>query len=190
MRAESLASFAAHGGKPCDTPAQLGTLCDVVITFVVNADQTDAVLFGKRDEGGAASTMRACSVVVASATVPPAYAIALGKKLAQRGIGLIDSPVSGGVTGVANGTLSLLASGPDSAFKACEDVLQAIASKVYRLGQAHGIGSKVKVINQLLVGVQIAAAAEAMALGLREGRRSVATVRRHHAQRGQFVGIR
>ncbi|WP_050455097.1 L-threonate dehydrogenase [Candidatus Burkholderia verschuerenii] len=166
VRRESLATFAEHGGKPCETPAQLGAQCDVVITFVVNAAQTDAVLFG---EHGAAQSMRAGSVVVASATVPPAYAIALGERLATSGIGLIDSPVSGGVVGATNGTLSLLASGPDSAFEACEDVLQAIASKVYRLGSAHGNGSKVKVINQLLVGVQIAAAAEAMALGLREG---------------------
>lgn len=166
VREASLALFVAQGGKRCETPAQLGAECDVVIIFVVSAEQTDVVLFG---EHGAAGAMRVGSVVVASATVPPAYPIALGERLARSGISLIDSPVSGGVVGAADGTLSLLASGPDSAFEACEDVLRAISSKVYRLGSAHGVGSKVKIINQLLVGVQIAAAAEAMALGLAEG---------------------
>jgi 3-hydroxyisobutyrate dehydrogenase len=154
------------GGKACDTPAALGAQCEVVIILVVNAAQTDKVLFG---DAGAAPQLRPGSIVVAAATVAPAYAIELGKRLAENDIGLIDSPVSGGVIGAANGTLTLLTSGPDTTYDSCHDVLEAISSKVYRLGAEHGLGSKVKVINQLLVGVQIAAAAEAMALGLREG---------------------
>lgn len=166
VRAESVAAFVEYGGKNCDTPAQLGAQCDVVITLVVNAEQTEHVLFG---ETGAAQELRPGAVVVAAATVSPGYAAQLGRHLAERSIDLIDSPVSGGVAGAANGTLVLLSSGPESAYAACGDVLDAISSKVYRLGSEHGIGSTVKVINQLLVGVQIAAAAEAMALGLREG---------------------
>ena len=166
VREESVAAFVASGGKACVTPAALGAQCEVVVVLVVNAEQTDKVLFG---DAGAAQKLRPGSVVVAAATAAPAYAIALGKRLAELGVGLIDSPVSGGVIGAANGTLSLLTSGPDTAYEACSDVLEAISSKVYRLGAAHGLGSKVKLINQLLVGVQCAAAAEAMALGLREG---------------------
>ncbi|MNL27030.1 2-(hydroxymethyl)glutarate dehydrogenase [compost metagenome] len=63
----------------------------------------------------------------------------------------------------------MMTSGPAEAYALAEDVLAAMAGKVYRLGDAHGAGSKVKIINQLLAGVHIAAAAEAMALGLREG---------------------
>ncbi len=65
-----------------------------------------------------------------------------------------------------------------------------MAGKVYRLGDAHGAGSKVKIINQLLAGVHIAAAAEAMALGLREGVDPDGALRRHHAQRRQLVDVR
>ncbi len=65
--------------------------------------------------------------------------------------------------------MTMMTSGPSAAYEKCEDVLSAIAAKVYRLGAAHGIGSKVKIVNQLLAGVHIAAAAEAMALGIREG---------------------
>lgn len=166
LRRDAVEAFVRQGGKACASPAVLGAQCDVVIVLVVNAVQTDGVLFG---EDGAVHGMKPGSVVVSSATVPPKYAMELGKRLAEKRIEMLDSPVSGGTAGAANGTLTLLTSGPDTAYEACGDVLEAISSKVYKLGSGHGFGSKVKVINQLLVGVQIAAAAEAMAFGLREG---------------------
>ncbi|MBY4867671.1 NAD(P)-dependent oxidoreductase [Burkholderia anthina] len=166
VRRDAVEAFVRQGGNACTSPAVLGAQCDVVIVLVVNAAQTDGVLFGK---DGAVHGMKPGSVVVSSATVQPRYAMELGKRLAEKRIELLDSPVSGGTAGAANGTLTLLTSGPDTAYEACGDVLEAISSKVYKLGSGHGFGSKVKVINQLLVGVQIAAAAEAMALGLREG---------------------
>jgi L-threonate 2-dehydrogenase len=91
-----------------------------------------------------------------------------GKRLLKQEIEMLDAPVSGGVAGATAGTLSLLTSGPLSTFEKCKEVLNAFSGKVYHFGEEHGLGSKIKIINQLLVGVQIAAAAEAIALGLRE----------------------
>src|SRR5262249_57910960 len=85
------------------------------------------------------------------------------------GIRRIDAPLSGGAAKAAEGAMTMMTSGSAEAFAKSEDVLAAIAGKVYRLGDRPGQGSKVKIINQLLAGVHIAAAAEAMALGLREG---------------------
>jgi 3-hydroxyisobutyrate dehydrogenase len=82
---------------------------------------------------------------------------------------MIDAPVSGGAARAAKGELSIMASGAKEAFRKADAVLGAIAAKVYRLGDAPGMGSKVKMINQLLAGVHIAASAEAMALGIRAG---------------------
>lgn len=166
LRAPVLQRFADAGGVPCADPAELGERCDVVITLVVNAAQTEAVLFGAQ---GAATTMAPGKLVIASATVPPGFAEALGQRLAQRGVLMLDAPVSGGAARAASGEMTMMTSGPAEAYALAEDVLAAIAGKVYRLGDAHGAGSKVKIINQLLAGVHIAAAAEAMALGLREG---------------------
>src|SRR6478735_7942355 len=166
VRPEVLERFESDGGIACVDPAALGAVCEVVVTVVVNADQTDAVLFGDR---GAASTLRPGSVVLASATVLPEYAERLGQRLAERGILLIDAPLSGGAAKAAEGAMTMMTSGPTEAYAKCEDVLAAVAGKIYRLGDRHGQGSKVKVINQLLAGIHIAAAAEAMALGLREG---------------------
>ncbi|QYY32992.1 MULTISPECIES: L-threonate dehydrogenase [Cupriavidus] len=166
LRPDVLQRFADAGGVPCASPAELGSRCDVVITLVVNAQQTEAVLFGA---DGAATTMHSGTLVIASATVPPSFAEALGRRLGEQGILLLDAPVSGGAARAASGEMTMMTSGPAEAYSLAEDVLAAISGKVYRLGNAHGAGSKVKIINQLLAGVHIAAAAEAMALGLREG---------------------
>ncbi|WP_455280788.1 L-threonate dehydrogenase [Cupriavidus necator] len=166
LRPEVLQRFADAGGVPCASPAELGSRCDVVLTLVVNAQQTEAVLFGAN---GAAAAMKPGTLVIASATVPPGFALALGRRLAEQGLLMLDAPVSGGAARAASGEMTMMTSGPAEAYSLAEDVLAAIAGKVYRLGAAHGAGSKVKIINQLLAGVHIAAAAEAMALGLREG---------------------
>jgi 3-hydroxyisobutyrate dehydrogenase len=137
-----------------------------LIILVVNADQTDTVLFGP---DGAAPHLKPGSVVIASSTVPPHYAEDLGKRLAAMGLKHLDAPVSGGAARAATGEMTIMASGAPDTFAAVEDVLAAIAAKVYRLGDAPGMGSKVKMINQLLAGVHIAAATEAMALGIRAG---------------------
>ncbi|SPA40476.1 putative 3-hydroxyisobutyrate dehydrogenase; putative exported protein [Cupriavidus taiwanensis] len=166
LRAEVLQRFADEGGVPCASPAELGSRCDVVLTLVVNAQQTEAVLFGAN---GAVAEMQPGKLVIASATVPPGFAGTLGQRLAEKGLLMLDAPVSGGAARAASGEMTMMTSGPAEAYALAEDVLAAIAGKVYRLGAAHGAGSKVKIINQLLAGVHIAAAAEAMALGMREG---------------------
>src|SRR5260370_14852391 len=80
-----------------------------------------------------------------------------------------DAVVSGGAAGAASGKLTVMASGPAAAFDSAAEAFAAIAGKVYRLGDIAGIGSTVKTVNQLLAGIHIAAAAEAMALGVRAG---------------------
>jgi L-threonate 2-dehydrogenase len=118
---------------------------------------------------GALTTLPAGATVMLCSTVPPAYVQALAQRLIATGIALLDAPVSGGVVRAADGGLTVMASGSTAAFAACDTVLAALAATVYRLGEAPGVGSSVKMINQLLAGVHIAAAAEAMALAARAG---------------------
>ena len=166
VRAGARNAFARAGGIAHRNPAELALECNVVIVLVVNAAQTNEVLFGKH---GAAAALRPGSVVIASATVAPEIAIDLGVRLDAEGILMIDAPVSGGAARAATGELSVMASGVPSAFRKAKPVLDAIAAKVYRLGDEIGTGSKVKMINQLLAGVHIATACEAIALGIRSG---------------------
>lgn len=166
VRQDVLTGFAADGGVACPTPAELARRCPVIVVLVVNAAQTEAVLFG---ENGAAPHLCKGAVVVASATVAPSFAEGLAARLALSGVMMLDAPVSGGAARAAKGELTMMTSGPDEAYERAQSVLDAIASKVYRIGAAAGLGSKVKIVNQLLAGVHIAAMAEALALALREG---------------------
>jgi len=165
-RQDVLQGFVAEGGKAAADPAALAKAADILVLFVVNAEQTDQVLFGA---DGAAAALPKGAVVIASATVAPDYAENLGNRLAERGILMIDAPVSGGAARAASGQLSIMAAGPAPAFDKASKVLAAIAEKVYRLGEVPGQGSRIKLVNQLLAGVHIAAAAEAVALGIRIG---------------------
>ncbi len=166
VRAEAVQQVVAGGGHAAATPIALGADVDVVIVLVVNAEQTETVLFG---EQGAARSLAPGSVVIASATVSPEFARALGKRLDAAGLMMIDGPVSGGAAKAASGEMTVMAAGRPAAFEKCDAVLKAIAGKVYRLGDEPGPGSVVKMVNQLLAGVHIAAAGEAMALAIRAG---------------------
>jgi L-threonate 2-dehydrogenase len=166
VRPEAAQVFAQEGGVACSSPADLAAGCDVVVSVVVNAAQTEQVLFGPQ---GCAAAMRPGSVFVMCSTVDPNWSIQLERRLADLGLLYIDAPISGGAAKAASGEMTMMTAGTPAAYAVAEPVLNAMAGKVYKLGDSAGAGSKVKIINQLLAGVHIAAAAEAMALGLREG---------------------
>ena len=166
VRTEVAQAFAGAGGVACASPAELARQCDIIVSVVVNAAQTESVLFG---EGGCAAVMRPGSVFVMCSTVDPNWSIALEARLAALGILYLDAPISGGAAKSASGQMTMMTAGAPEAYVLAGPLLDAMAAKVYRLGDRAGAGSKVKIINQLLAGVHIAAAAEAMALGLREG---------------------
>jgi L-threonate 2-dehydrogenase len=170
VRQDIATRFAQDGGTACTSLAQLGAQCDVVVSVVVNAAQTESVLFGPNNDGtGCAATMKPGSVFVMCSTVDPNWSVALEARLEELGILYVDAPISGGAAKAASGQMTMMTAAKPEAYERCEPFLNAMAAKVYKLGDSAGAGSKVKIINQLLAGVHIAAAAEAMALGLREG---------------------
>jgi L-threonate 2-dehydrogenase len=170
VRVEAAQDFAKDGGHACASLTELGAACDVVISVVVNAAQTEEVLFGKNGDGtGCAATMKPGSVFVMCSTVDPNWSVALEARLEKLGLRYVDAPISGGAAKAASGDMTMMTAAKPEAYAQCEPMLNAMAAKVYKLGDHAGAGSKVKIINQLLAGVHIAAAAEAMALGLREG---------------------
>ncbi len=166
VRPQAAQAFARDGGVACASPAELAAACDVVVSVVVNAQQTEQVLYGS---DGCAAAMQAGSVFVMCSTVDPSWSVQLEQRLAAQGLLYIDAPISGGAAKAASGAMTMMTAGTPAAYAKAEPVLQAMAGKVYKLGDSAGAGSKIKIINQLLAGVHIAAAAEAMALGLREG---------------------
>jgi L-threonate 2-dehydrogenase len=158
--------FTDTGGKVASDIAALTAECDAFLILVVNAAQTEAVLFG---ENGLAAHAKPGSVIIAAATVDPSLPPVWEKQLNERGLHFIDGPVSGGAVKAEAGEMTVMASGKPEAFAVAHDVLEAYAGKVYRLGDHAGPGSTVKMVNQHLAGVHIAAACEAMALGIKAG---------------------
>jgi L-threonate 2-dehydrogenase len=170
VRTDVAQAFVREGGIACASTAELAAACDVVVSVVVNAAQTEQVLFGNGDaDSGCAAAMRTGSVFVMCSTVDPNWSVALEARLAERDLLYIDAPISGGAAKAASGQMTMMTAGKPEAYAKAGAFLDAMAAKVYRLGDSAGAGSKIKIINQLLAGVHIAAAAEAMALGLREG---------------------
>jgi L-threonate 2-dehydrogenase len=165
-RMETMHEFVREGGTACASAAELASTSEVVISVVVNAEQTEQVLFGP---GGAAAAMKPGSVFVMCSTVDPKFTMALERRLEAMGLLYLDAPISGGAAKAATGQITMMTAGRPAAYDKCGGVLESISAKVYRLGDHAGPGSTVKVVNQLLAGVHIAAAAEAMALGIRAG---------------------
>jgi len=169
VRREVAQAFAAQGGVAHDSLSSLGAACDVIVSVVVNAAQTESVLFGDGPQAGCATNMKPGSAFVMCSTVDPNWSVALESRLEALGLLYVDAPISGGAAKAASGEMTMMTAAKPAAYAVAEPLLNAMASKVYKLGDSAGAGSKVKIINQLLAGVHIAAAAEAMALGLREG---------------------
>lgn len=162
----AVSKLAAIGGAASGSPEEAAQRASAVLCVVVNSAQTEAVLFGEK---GVLLAMAPGSVFVSSATMAPSDARRFAARLAERDILYLDAPISGGAAKAAGGALTIMASGSDAAFDRAAHVLDAISSKVYRLGSEPGIGASVKMINQHLAGIHIAAACEAMVLASKLG---------------------
>jgi L-threonate 2-dehydrogenase len=153
------AKFAAMGGRVADAPAVASKDCEVAVCVVVNAAQTNAVLFGP---DGVAAALAPGAVILSCATMAPDAARDFEARAKTLGICYLDAPISGGAVRAAAGEMTIMASGTADAFARARLVLECIAAKVYELGDGAGIGAAFKIVNQLLAGVHIAAACEAI----------------------------
>lgn len=157
--------FLADGGTPGALEDVAGGL-DAVVVVVLNAAQTESVLFG---ENGVVPRLGAGAVVLSCATVPPVFARDMEGRCGACDVRYLDAPISGGSVKAAEGKLSVMASGTPEAFAAARPVLDATAETVFELGDSAGAGSAMKAVNQLLAGVHIATMAEALTFGMTQG---------------------
>lgn len=164
ISAERCKAFADAGGKVSNDATQAVANADCVVCVVVSSAQTEALLFG---DAGVANAMPQNSVFISCATVPPAFAVKTAERLEATGRHYLDAPTSGGAAKAASGEITIMGSGTPAAFERAQPLLDATATKVYRLGDKAGAGSAMKLINQLLAGVHIASACEAMALAIK-----------------------
>ena len=157
-RAEALAG---DGVAPATSIADAAAGSDVLGVMVATPDQVESVLFG---DDPAAGALTAGAAVVVMATVGPAPVQRWAERLGPQQIDLVDAPVSGGAARAAAGDLLIMVGGAQAAVDRAQPLLDAMARSAPHVGAAPGDGQKVKLVNQLLCGVHIAAAAEALAL--------------------------
>jgi putative dehydrogenase len=164
--AERVATLVAQGARPATTPADAARGADVLIVCVVDAQQTEAVLFGA---AGAAAALAPGRAVLLCPTIAPGEVERIAARLAGQGLVAIDAPMSGGPARARDGSMSLMVACADAVFEAHRALLDTLSTRLFRIGERPGDGARTKLVNNLLAAINLAGAAEAMALAERLG---------------------
>jgi len=160
IRAEADAAAATLGARVAPSPAALARAATITFILVVDDQQAEDVLFGV---DGFVAVEAPERIVVMSSTVDPDFVVSAARRLRERGIVLVDAPVSGGPQRAAEGTLTMMVGGEPAALARCAPLFARVASRVIEVGDV-GDGARMKLVNNLLAAVHLAAAAEAYAL--------------------------
>ena len=167
IRSEAEAPLLDRGATRAASPAALAATSDVILVVVVDAAQVRAVLFDGPEP--AAPALRQGQCVCLQSTIAPDDTAQIAARLAERGIMVVDAPISGGPARARAGTLSIMASGDSTAIRCAAPVLELLSARLFVVGPRPGQGAAMKLVNNLLAGANLAAAAEAFALGQRVG---------------------
>ena len=166
LSAARLESFEKLGGKPAENATGVARDADTVFLMVLNGKQVEDATFGAE---GLIHELVEGDTVVVTATITPSEVRSLVSRLAEKGIGMIDSPVSGGKSGADGGTLKLMAAAQTEVLEDNRPVLEAISAQIFHVGQEIGQGQTVKAALQALMGTCFAAVFEALVLGASAG---------------------
>lgn len=164
--ADRVEAFKQLGGIAVANPSVMGSQVDAVFIMVMNGDQVKSVIF---DDDGLLTTLKPGSCILLTATIHASEAREIAAALADSGISLIDSPVSGGFPGAQSGTLTMMAAAEESVLDDNLDVMQAVSENIHRVGTEPGMGQTVKACLQSLIGSIFSATFEATALAAKAG---------------------
>ena len=166
LDADKTQSLQALGARVAACPAQLAGMAALYIVCVVTAAQVNDVVWG---EQGLAAQFQPGDTVMLCPTIAPEDTEAVAARLAGQGVATLDAPMSGGPQRAALGTMSLMVAGADAVFERHQALLNALANPVFRISQRVGDGARTKLVNNLLAGINLVGAAEALALAERMG---------------------
>ncbi len=152
-------------GAKAGTNQEIGESCDVVLTMLPNSPQVKAVMLG---ENGVASYMKAGQVFIDMSSINPVASKEIAAVLAEKGVEMLDAPVSGGEPKAIDGTLSFMVGGKQEVFDAYKPLLETMGASVVRCGDV-GAGNTTKLANQIIVACNIQALAEALTLAQKAG---------------------
>ena len=162
---EKMRPLLEAGAKPVKSPKEVAERSDIVIDMVTDSKDVEEVLLGKE---GVIHGARPGTIVVDMSTISPIVTREIAKKLGEKGIRMLDAPVSGGDIGARNATLSIMVGGDAEAYEECLPVFQAMGKTITYIG-GHGDGQVCKAVNQILVGVNVLGVAEALMFASKAG---------------------
>ena len=165
-RQERMDLLVAAGGKDSNSPGDAAKEADSVFIMVMTGKQAEQVVCG---DNGLLTTMKPGSTILLTATIKPSEARALAGPVADAGVHMLDTPVSGGKGGADSGTLTLMAAGTKKVFEAQQDVMKGVGEKLFHVGEEIGIGQTVKASLQAIIGSTFTAVFEALVLGSKAG---------------------
>jgi 3-hydroxyisobutyrate dehydrogenase-like beta-hydroxyacid dehydrogenase len=149
-----------------DTPAALAQEADVVITMVTDSAASEEVICG---QDGVLAGVHPGLVLIDMGSIAPEVSRAIAVKAKARGVPMLDAPVTGNPKVASDGKLGIMAAGPKAVYDACLPIFEAMGVKIIHVGEANGLGTTLKLINNLILGVAIEAVAEALVLAVKAG---------------------
>ena len=161
-----LAELEAAGGSRAASCKELGETCDTIFIMVLNGNQVKEVILG---EDGILAGAQPGTTIIISATIKPSEIAELIEPVAAAGVGLLDTPVSGGKPGAEGGQLTIMASGDTKVLEANRDVLDSISKVIFHVGEIVGQGQTVKASLQAMIGTVFAGIFESMVLASKSG---------------------
>ena len=165
VRPEPLREIVEAGARAGSSPADAAAQAEVIITMLPNSPEVKEAVLGR---GGVMEGARPGAIVVDMSSIAPLASQEISARLAEKGVTLLDAPVSGGEPKAIEGTLAIMVGGPEPAFEAVKDILAKMGASVTRVGEI-GSGNIAKLANQIIVALNIAAVSEAMVLAAKAG---------------------
>ena len=163
---EPVKELAAKGAIACGSSKEVAQKSDIIITMVPDTPDVEAVLFGK---DGVAEGIRSGSILVDMSSISPIATKEFARKLNEKGVKMLDAPVSGGQVGAEKATLSIMVGGPSQVFKQIKPYFELMGKNIVHLGDNNGDGQTCKVANQIVVALTIEAVAEALVFASKAG---------------------
>ena len=166
-RPEVIAEMEGLGASVVESPAAVAEATDIVITIVTADPEVREVVLG---DDGVLQGASEGSLIVDMSTISPLTIREIAEKAGSKNVAVMDAPVSGGDTGAINGTLTIIAGGEAKDFDRCRGLFNAMGNEenIFHVGSV-GVGQTVKIVNQLIGGINMAAIAEGLILGIRAG---------------------
>jgi len=155
----------ALGAKAAASPKDVASNCGTVVTMLPNSPHVESVLSG---ENGILAGMAAGGTIIDTSSIAPGASKKFAAMAAGKGVNMLDAPVTGGVVGAEAGTLAILVGGEQEVFNQSLSILEAMGKSIVRFGEI-GAGQTAKMVNQIIVGIQFAAVAEAWTIGVKAG---------------------